>query len=156
MLSFVQEFETKDDFDFDFEPPILIGENTFTRRHTKADEFDSRTLLDYLLAQELLAAEHSNKLTSTSADPTQAKDVEYGAVHLHPTAVGYHVSVESGVVVDCSDPMIGRKISDGSYNVSQGSHSYIGVSRSITCSCNDCKLQRGQNTNSGRVSTVES
>ena len=155
----IQEFDTSNEFDPNFAPPILIGESSYTSKSDSRDDFDSRTLLDYLLAQELSAttqvseSEHSTKLTSMSTDPSREvglKD-EFG-VH---RSVGYNVSVESGVVMDSSDPMLGRKISDWSYNYSQSSHSYVGMSGSVSCSCNDCKAQRGRN-GSGQASMIES
>ena len=153
----IQEFDTSDEFDVNFAPPILIGESSYAKSDSK-DDFDSRTLLDYLLAQELSATQvsesgRSTKLTSTSANPSREIGLkgEYG---VHPT-VGYNVSVESGVVMDSSDPMLGRKTSDWSYNFSQSSHSYIGVSGSVSCSCNDCKAQQGRN-GSGQASIIES
>ena len=153
----IQEFDTIDDFDINFAPPILIGKSLYTKSDSK-DDFDSRTLLDYLLAQELSApqvseSESSTKRTSTSVE--HSKEIgPKGEYAVHPS-VGYNVSVESGVVMDISDPMLGRKISDWSYNYSQSSHSYIGVSGSVSCSCDDCKAQRGR-SNSGQASAIES
>ena len=61
---------------------------------------------------------------------------------VHPVN-GYNLSVESGVVMDADHEHFSRKISDGSNNLSQGSHSYIDIGRStMTCSCSECKAHR--------------
>lgn len=77
----------------------------------------------------------SNLNTSTVDEHTTKEK----CLAVHPVG-GYNVSVESGVVMDLDPHM--RKISDGSSNLSQGSHSYIGTSRTMTCSCSECKLHR--------------
>ena len=80
---------------------------------------------------------HTNLNSSTN--PIKEHHIESD---VHPVN-GYNLSVESGVVMDADHEHFSRKISDGSNNLSQGSHSYIDIGRStMTCSCSECKVHR--------------
>ena len=155
--------ETKEDeFDDDFEPPILIGADTPSVRRNSKDDFDSKTILNYLLPTSSSSTElnkpkvvptlfDTDNARSSTSDPTghdleEVVKGEFGKVPPSNTT-GYNVSLESGVVMD-PDPH--RKISDGSNSLSQGSHSYIGTSRTMTCSCSECQIHRERN-HSGQV-----
>ena len=156
----MQHCETKvEDFDVDFEPPIIIGADTASISQSKTfseDNFDSRTLLNYLLTRTPSSTELNTAVPhqiqpltqdyphdlNTSPTPIVEHSVKTG---VHPPVNGYNLSMESGVVMDADhDHVVGRKISDGSNNLSQGSHSYIDIGRTtqITCSCSECKVHR--------------
>ena len=76
----------------------------------------------------------------SSTNPIKEHHIKSG---VHPSANGYNLSVESGVVMDADHEHFSRKISDGSNNLSQGSHSYIDIGRTtMTCSCSECKVHR--------------
>ena len=77
---------------------------------------------------------------NSSVSPLGEHHVKSG---VHPPVSGYNLSVESGVVMDADHDRFGRKISDGSNSLSQGSHSYIDIGRpTMTCSCSECKVHR--------------
>lgn len=130
------------------------------QKYSAVDGFDSRTLLNYLLtrtpsfselntATSIAVATHKHQIQhqtqrcphhfDCSASPSIERHSED-----YPPVNGYNFSVESGVVMDADHHDInGRKISDCSNNLSQGSHSYIDIGRTtITCSCSECKVHR--------------
>lgn len=125
------------------------------------DDFDSQTLLNYLLTKfpsstdlttaqgittpavhqiQPLNQDYPHTDLNSSAKPIGEYHIKSG---IHSPVNGYNLSVESGVVMDSDHEHFGRKISDGSNNLSQGSHSYIDIGRpTMTCSCSECKVHR--------------
>ena len=149
-LSFLQNFETKiDQFDSDFEPPIIIGAIT-QLRHKSEDNFDSTTLLNYLMSS---SSEATNvDITMLPDPPTDVDKLETTSHNLNEESIkeeycgtqpptSYNMSMESGVVMD-PEPDVVRKISDRSNCLSQGSHSYVCTKGTITCSCSECQIHR--------------
>ncbi len=165
---FLQHCETKvEDFDIDFEPPIIIGVDVTSPSEIKKvyeDNSDSQTLLNYLLTRSPSSTDLNTAVTVTVPAVHQIQPLNQDYPHttdlnsstnpirephmkssagIHPPVSGYNMSVESGVVMDADHEHSGRKISDGSNNLSQGSHSYIDIGRpTMTCSCSECKVHR--------------
>ena len=126
------------------------------------DNFDSQTLLNYLLTRSPSSTDLNTTAVTVPVHQIQPLNQDYphhtdlnsstnplGEHHViksgvHPPVNGYNLSVESGVVMDADHEVFGRKISDGSNNLSQGSHSYIAITgkTTITCSCSECKVHR--------------
>lgn len=127
-----------DEFDNEFEPPVLIGTTTQLRQ-TSSDDFDSRTLLNYLLSQKSEATELGD--TVLPDHHTHHTEAGESAKEESSSETGYNMSMESGVVMD-PDPDVVRKVSEGSNSLSQGSHSYICTRGTISCSCSECKVHR--------------
>lgn len=144
------EANEEEEVDENFEPPIIITADTQFKRNRDIED-DSMTVLNYLLSKSpSLASTDLSKSSSTSLseeDILKADD----KIDKHPSVTAYNVSLESGVVLE--DRETQRKISDGSDSLSHGSHSYIGTSQTITCSCTECKIHR-ERTHSGQTDFI--